>query len=141
MRISLLFSMADCRYAYKKIHLQEILPRKQNPNAYLTNSSQCVKNNQNISSSLPVTSGVPHGIVLGALSFIIFFNDMADDVANRCSYLFADNLENFSNSSVSLLPEDINSIFIGVFYLVSLSIHQNVKLLILVGVMTLLNFL
>ena len=48
--------------------------------------------------------------MLGPLLFIIFVDDMADDVANSCFYLFADDLKIFSTSLVSLVQEDINSL-------------------------------
>ena len=50
--------------------------------------------------------------MLGPLLFIVFVNDIADDVANSCFYLFADDLKIFSTSSFSLVQEDINSLFI-----------------------------
>ena len=41
----------------------------------------------------------------------MFVNDIADDVANSCFYLFADDLKIFSTSSFSLVQENINSLF------------------------------
>ena len=49
--------------------------------------------------------------MLGPLLFIVFVNDIADDLANSCFYLFVDDLKIFSTSSFSPVQEDINSIF------------------------------
>ena len=49
--------------------------------------------------------------MLCPLLFIIFVNVIADDVANSCFYLFADDLKIFSISSFSSVQEDINSLF------------------------------
>ena len=79
--------------------------------SYLTNRYQCVVINQSISSPLPVTSGVPQGSVLGPLLFILFINDMTDDVLNSEFYLFADDLKIKSSSAPSLVQKDIDSLF------------------------------
>ena len=83
-------------------------------NAYLKYCSQCVKINQILSSPLQVTAGVTQGSTLSILLFFIFVNDMTDDVANSCFYIFADYLKAFSTSSISLVlgQEDIKSLFI-----------------------------
>ena len=76
----------------------------------LTNRSRCVKINQTLSSPLPGTSGVPQGSVLGPLLFLLFVNDVADNVENSSFYLFADDLKLFSTSPNSLVLDDINSL-------------------------------
>jgi len=57
--------------------------------SWLTNSSQSVIVDGVCSSLVAVTSGVPQGTVLGPLMFLLFINDMQDDL--ECSLrVFAD---------------------------------------------------
>ena len=48
--------------------------------------------------------------VLGPLLFLLFVNDIADNVENCSFYLFADDLKIFSTSPISLVQDDINAL-------------------------------
>ena len=59
---------------------------------YLTDTcrKQLVSINGTHSSVLPVTSGVPHGGILGPLLFLVYINDLPDVVTSCNIFLFAD---------------------------------------------------
>ena len=59
-------------------------------NSYLSSRRQCVKLDGVSSESLPVTSGIPQGSVLGPLFFFIFIDDMIDVTEVSKVFCYAD---------------------------------------------------
>lgn len=80
---------------------------------FLTDRSQFVHVNGFNSSTLPVTSGVPQGSVLGPLLFLIYINDLPSNLTSSVK-LFADDCviyrEIKNATDVSLLQQDLDAI-------------------------------
>ena len=64
---------------------------------FLANRTQYVAVGNKVSSSANVTSGIPQGSVLGPLLFVIFINDLPDDL-NTETFVFADDTKIFHKS-------------------------------------------
>ncbi len=66
--------------------------------SFLTDRKQRVCVNGSYSDWKNVTSGIPQGSVLGPLLFVLYINDMPDDITSNI-FLFADDTKIFTNSS------------------------------------------
>jgi len=82
--------------------------------AFLTNRHQKVVVNQESSTSLAVTSGVPQGTVLGPALFLVFINDLPDCATSSSVRLFADDAIMYrtirSPHDCALLQKDLDAL-------------------------------
>ena len=82
---------------------------------YLNSNSVQVRVDGALSVNIPETSGVPQGLVLGPILFLIFINDIPQ--LTRCRILlFADDIKLWvrvrGNEDCQLLQRDLNSIYL-----------------------------
>ena len=84
--------------------------------AYLSSRFQLVSVNRHHSNTLPVTSGVPQGSILGPLLFLVFINDIPTLVKSARLLLFADDTKCVKSvkdhSDCSHLQSDLDSLYI-----------------------------
>ena len=69
--------------------------------SFLSGRPQCVNVNGILSDWKDIISGVPQGSVIGPILFVIFINDMPDEVKESICKLFADNCKLYRNVSSS----------------------------------------
>ena len=79
--------------------------------AFLTGRRQRVSVDSELSDWVCVKSGIPQGLVLGPIQFVVFINDMPRVIKNCCK-LFADDAKIYiqSEDDTVSLQNDINSL-------------------------------
>jgi hypothetical protein len=79
--------------------------------SYLTGRRQCVTVLGATSNTLPISSGVPQGSILGPVLFLLYVNDLPDSVTTSQVAMFADDTKLFSAikcpSDAVLLQDDL----------------------------------
>ena len=82
-------------------------------NSWLSGRTQQVVLDGQASDPVPVLSGVPQGLVLGPVLFLIFINDLSDNIRSSVR-LFEDDCVLYRNihslQDCLTLPEDLNSL-------------------------------
>ena len=82
--------------------------------AFLTNRKQKVQVNGTSSNWCDVISGVPQGSVIAALLFVIYINDLPDNIKSHI-FLFADDCKFFrqilSSEDTDIMQEDLRTLY------------------------------
>ena len=103
------FHKVSHRRLSHKLEYYGIIGNTQNwINSFLKDRKQQVEVNNATSDIAPVTSGVPQGTVLGPTLFLIYINDIADDITSTIR-LFADDCvlyQTIHNTSDQLALQD-----------------------------------
>ena len=80
---------------------------------FLRNRTQAVILEGETSTSVPVTSGVPQGTVLGPILFLVYINDLPECISNSTIWLFADDCMLYrqidSTADCVKLQDDLNA--------------------------------
>ena len=75
---------------------------------YLENRKQRVMYRQSNSSLKSLHAGVPQGSVLGPLLFLIYVNDVADNMLTFCRLFADDNSIHYSSEKIDVIERNIN---------------------------------
>ena len=97
--------------------------------SYLSNRSQYVKLNGDISNMERISFGVPQGSVLGPLLFLIYINDIPNILKYSTPIIFADDTYlMFSSKSFDILQTNIqDDLYNLTYWLFSNKLTLNVK--------------
>ena len=89
--LSKAFDMVNHRLLINKLNSLGITGIENNWfNSYLKNRTQCVSINGTVSTNNIIMSGVPQGSILGPLLFLLFINDMPENILNSTVDMYAD---------------------------------------------------
>ena len=80
--------------------------------SFLSDRTQCVNVDGKLSKLVKVISGIPQGSVIGPLLFVIFINDMPDDVKFNFCKLFADDCKLYGivDGAVNTMQTDLTKL-------------------------------